>query len=625
MKNPTFYLVLTISLLIVHSCANHEGTGKQKLFLSLQSYNLPDNSLISTSLGSLCKSTDVLYDAYLATDRKGGIFSDHGSTVIGGHHAEVLLRTLQKYETTIINIDSINIFGTIINGQNVYHYQGLPELYDFVCKKLDRDFPDEIIAVQTKGLKGKLNYIFPYLYPEATYRNTIIVPLELDKHNIQKMKKLGVNKILTVKHKNPSFKHWNDQGFEIESAIQIADQDSLFSITKQIAERWIEKADGVDLCEPVLATNLIPFGIRNNRLQLMSDHTTEKAIGYLPELIKSKDQKTIYARYNGGSIVKGVWDLGLFSLFKNNLSIEVLEPGRPVLTVQGVEPSAFPQPEFSCFDLEPSDNKLRQWAKEKKVLVSMMMHSGEMSHDDAMVNFIDLATVKKVSLGMGMHFQRYRYSPWSIELIHVPQEEGGALGLAEPVLHSSGCGIIAESMADPKKVANMMKKSKEQIAKIAGERFAPKGVYCYLDANPEDWNHHPVALWEEIRKQGFEYVISSVEKGKNKILYRKDDFVVINQAGFNMYPHSPFILVKKLNDMEETLNDLEKNDRAGWVMFTIDSPLYGYSPYLSEGHRWGYHKTMDEFFNFVAEGDKTGRFISVTPNTLVRYAKIINE
>ncbi len=619
-------------LLIVHliffSFLNvySESVKEKDLILLLIEQGNQENTLLTASYGSLCKASNVAFDAYLASEREGGIFSAYGSTVIGGRHAEIVLRALNKFNTTVINYDSISLFHTFLQTESieVNHESELLDAYILLCEKLKTDFPEEIVVSQTRNLPKKLEYVTPYLYPEIVYRNTVALPLELNDGQINRLKNLGVQTIHTIKSHNSSIEKWENAGFKINSIIEFSEEDSLFSITKQIAERWIEQAEAVDLGEPLLAEYLMPFSIRENRLQLMSNHSTQTAIDYLPTLIKDKNQKTIYYRYGGG-LVEGVGDVGLFPLFKENLSIQVVEPGRPPLTVLMNFASELPQFEASFYDMEPSDDQLKQWIKENKILVSYITHSGEMSHDDAIINFVEQATLKKVKIGMGVHAQRYLNSPWSIEYMQVPMDEGGALGLIEPVLHSSGTGVIAESMADPEKIAAIMTESVDKISKVSGKKFVPKGVYCYLDADPQNWVKKSIELWEAIRRQGFKYVISSVEHGKNKVLYQNDDFIVINQAGSKMYPYSPFIRVKEFWEMEEVMKDLESNNKPGWVLGAVDLPLYGYSPYLSEGHKWGYFVRLNEFFNYVNEKQESGKVISVTPHVIARYARMINE
>ena len=144
------------------------------------------------------------------------------------------------------------------------------------------------------------------------------------------------------------------------------------------------------------------------------------------------------------------------------MAYNVAEPYRHILTVFAEHPATLPQPDKSCFDLEPSDEQLGAWAKEGKILATWVLHSGELSHDDAVLAFYDWSAMTKMKIGSGVHWQRYFYDPDAVEPMHVPVNEGGVLGLVEPVLHSTGDGIIWETAGDPARMAALMDESRQQ-------------------------------------------------------------------------------------------------------------------------------------------------------------------
>ena len=248
-----------------------------------------------------------------------------------------------------------------------------------------------------------------------------------------------------------------------------------------------------------------------------------------------------------------------------------------------------------------------------------------LSHDDAMIHFIEQSAWRKLPVGMGMHWQRYAMEPWSVDLVQTPADQGGALGFVEPILHSSGHGVIAEYEADPAVLAAQMKDARERIAAIAGARFAPRGVYCYLDTSLADPTKKPEALWRAIHAAGFEYVISSASPGENKVLFREGDFIVINQTAVKVEKTSPFVRIKDPADMLAAEKKLRDAGQPGWVIGTLDAPLYGYAPYLVSGHKWGQFLRMDAFYDYLQRGAKERGLIPATPHTIARYARILAE
>jgi hypothetical protein len=360
----------------------------------------------------------------------------------------------------------------------------------------------------------------------------------------------------------------------------------------------------------------------------MTEAATRVAI-----LAAGKEERVVYGRYAGGVIAGARDDRDLFPLFRANLSFEVVEPGRPVLR-QLVGRRLLPWPvEGSGFDLEPSDEQLREWAGKGSCLAGLVFHSGEMSHDDGVMNVIDLAVLTGVPVGIPVHVQRFETEPQSMEALGVPRHERGALGLAEPMLHSSGWGIIAESLADPQLLAEDMKRARQRIAQVVGPLNVPRGVYCYLDADPPRWADKQVAVWRAVQSAGFEYVLSSVEPGANKVLYRDGDFVVINISSDNFYPASPFVRVNSVDQLRHQERALTQAGGPAWCIGVIDMPIFASQSYLLMGTSLpALHSAQNypdahlgRFFDYLTSRGETHRLVPATPHTIARYARLLDD
>ena len=291
-------------------------------------------------------------------------------------------------------------------------------------------------------------------------------------------------------------------------------------------------------------------------------------------------------------------------------------------------PVQLPQPAKSGFDLEPTDDQLQAWAKEGKILASWVLHSGELSHDDSVLAFQDWSAMTKMKIGSGVHWQRYHFDPDAVEAMHVPVEEGGVLGLVEPVLHSAGFGIMWETAGDPAKIAAMMNQARQKIAAVAGERFAPRGVYCFGDQHGQGDAPQPgaaqLALWKAVHAAGFEYLITSVLPGDSRVLFREGDFVVLNQAG-RKHGASPFVRGEPAS-FAEAEKKLAAAGRPGWLVGAVDTPIHGSPIYV--GRPYGGknpHPRISDFYDYVQQHGVTGKVISATPHTVARYARLLEE
>lgn len=625
---------------------------KQRQFLFITGFMNTDKDLAAASIALMCKQQEVFFDVYYAIgdastfdyDRKkhvhqgqsGGLFSAHGSTLIGGRHQQTLSRTLAQYDTTLVRFGDVYTMDNLLRAGAVHVIEGQSSIVSLLktcAEQLGAAIPQSVVAIQTEALPSDLTYgITQYAFPEAVYRDAWALPLELTASEIQQLTDLGITEVWTVATENADTSAWSKAGFSIKTADAIQADDNYLSFTFRIAERWQNKAKGFDLCEPVLASYWLPFDIHNDRLPVCGEIMVEATEKMVP-LVKAVGDNVVYGRYAGGPICGARDDEELFPLFRNDIAFQVIEPNRPVLKSFSYQPKPFPQPENSPFDLEPPDEQLEEWASKGFILASMVFHSGELSHDDANYYLMEAAGLTQVRIGLPMQLPRYTFDPDCVEPMHTPIEQGGVLGLCEPMLHSSGLGIHAEGIGTPETIAGMMKTARDEITKWSGERFAPRGVYCYLDTNPPDWKTHPNALWKAIKEAGFEYVISSVSNGTSQVLYREGDFIVLNQNSYNMYPYSPFIRVNGVEQLAEMERVYTRNSHPGFILAVLDTPIFAYSSYLVKGKSRPMEflplvykdAQLGDFFEYISSHGATHKIRSATPHTIARYARLLND
>jgi hypothetical protein len=158
-------------------------------------------------------------------------------------------------------------------------------------------------------------------------------------------------------------------------------------------------------------------------------------------------------------------------------------------------------------------------------------------------------------------------------------------------------------------------------------------VYCYLDADPPDWNTLPEALWKAIQSAGFEYVISSVRNGLGQVLYRDGDFVVLNQNSYNCYPYSPFVRLNSVEQLVEIERAYTRSNRPGWILAVLDTPIFAYSTYLLKGksrpmeaHPQLYENArLGDFYAYIQTRGEMHKVVSATPHTIARYARLLQD
>lgn len=624
---------------------------KSSLCLLLAQVNQPDKDFTAVNLAGLCRGKGILFDAYYAAGDEnvfvfkghghihagetGGLFSGFGSMLVGGRHHQAVARVLAQFDTTVIWLGDVHAFGSLIQASApvVGGAHGL-DVIERSAQALDVALPKQAVLVQTERLPPALAYgLAQYVFPEAIYRQALLLPLELPEADIARVAGWGMDIAWTVATSDADLSAWRNVGVSLNAADTLAPDETYLSLTSRIAERWRANATGFDMTEPGMASFWLPYAIRENRLPVCGEHMADTSARLAP-LVRSQAQPVVYGRYAGGPICGADDDTDLFNLFKNGISYEVVEPRRPVLTVLSAQPASMPQPAHSPFDLEPPDDQLVFWAERGFILSTLVFHSGELSHNDAVFNIMDMSALTQVRVGLPAHVQRYTFDPDCIEPMHIPVEEGGVLGLCEPMLHSTGYGILAESFAEPQATAQMMRTARDEIAAVAGERFAPRGVYCYLDALPPHWTERPEALWRAIAEAGFEYVISSVQPGVNEVLYRDGDFVVLNISNPVYYPYSPFVRANSVSQLIDMERNLSASGRPGWLLTVLDTPIFAYANYLLKGKSrpteakpmlYRNDAAFGSFYEYIQSKGEMSKLVSATPHTIARYARLIRD
>jgi hypothetical protein len=151
-------------------------------------------------------------------------------------------------------------------------------------------------------LPAALEDIHPYLVPEIVHRQAIAVSVASSEEQIERLRKLGVSKVLTIASPSGVPESWSRYGFRTEKAEEFVSDDTLYSATFRIAKRWVEQARGIDLCEPVMAAHWVPFSIREDRLMMCSSPSTKEAIEGIVQLARPWPDPVVYGRWGGGSV-----------------------------------------------------------------------------------------------------------------------------------------------------------------------------------------------------------------------------------------------------------------------------------------------------------------------------------
>ena len=549
---------------------------KSTLWLLVSHRSHPAVPAVAPTLAWMAEDAGAQFEMYLEADRDGQLFAQTGSTVLGGRHFQQFNYLAAVFDLKFILLGETALFRSSIDafrGEVLASGESAEELY----RALGVDLSGHTVIVPGQPPEeGQLD-LRPYYYQDIYFQRVVGLP---------------------------------------GGACPTGD---VRSFTVAMAERWVEQADGVAFGDPDAILSMLATLCRERRVTVFGpsqrlrpdqieacayaeEHSS--AVGDVRRLCEATGNRVIVGRQTG--------DGDLFEWSKAGVAIKIMDPNRPPFPVAATVPHRWHGRDETVYDHEPSDATLEQWADEGKRLASMLVHSGEMAHNEAMLNLIELCAWTGLKLGIGVHAARYQTCPQLWELVSLPRSSGGALGLVEPVLHTGGLGIMTENTCPPSLLAEHCRQAQSEIAEICGEAWLPRGYLTFMDSDMATFTQTLPAVYQAIESCGLSYTVSCALPGRNRILSRTDGHVVLNQSTRSICTGSPYVRVSTVQDLRENT----PGPSPGWWLGVIDAPVIAFNPYI-----WRRGASFIEMVDHLIAGQWT----NVTPTVVARYARILNR
>ncbi|MFX0133845.1 MAG: hypothetical protein ACFFDN_09380 [Candidatus Hodarchaeota archaeon] len=463
---------------------------KKKLILFLSKSNCSENISIASTLAWLSESKNYVFDNYYDSYHKGTHFGGGdtrimetgkltGGTVSGDRHFEELYFLLLNFDVFPIIFQN-SLFSNVITHFNipvVSRTKQINLLYKKVFNDLDTPIPSNIVMIGSR-FDAAISGLEAYLYPEIYYRQAIGVSDSINEDELADLYQDG-SKIFCFYVDEGIISRLKQKKFEFEIIDRLKENDDYLSVTKRIALRWEDKIKGWILGDPMLISHWIPKACEENLLSIYSV-PQEKIVSKLGDLISSKGNVVYGRQYS---------DRDFFGLSNLNQCLQVIDPCRPPF--QSVKHADFSwhknQNKQGFYDPEYSDEELVQFAREKRILVSLMFWSGMIREIANFYNLIDLFAITKLRCGLVLTAQSFEYIMHSpLELITIPLDQGGVYPLVEPVLGSCGIGVGIESYIDKNRLQDKLKDALFRISqKVKNENYMPRGWWTTMDTDLE--------------------------------------------------------------------------------------------------------------------------------------------
>ena len=577
---------------------------KPILWLVLSEMENPAAPAVIPTVAWMAKRGGALVECYLEAERDGQLFAEHGSTVLGGaHHLQF------NYLHQVFDVRAV-LFGQPRLFMSSLHQFRTPilaeattpaDLYEQLADQLTGLAPERAVIIPSGPVEiGDRTFsLAPYCFPEICYREAL---------GFTEADERGAYTAL------PATSFFAGEG----TGDKVAGEDSIGSVTLRIARRWRGRAQGVVFGDPPAVLSQLASHCREERVAVYGPIKFKSAreivaMPYAENASEIAEEAAELAVEVGNRVMVGrqTGDGDLFAWSRRGVCLQIVDPNRPVFPVVAHEPQRWAEPEVNPRELEPSDEELWRYAQEGKVLVTLLAHSGEVAHNEAMLNFCELASRTGLRMGLATHAQRYETCPQLWELLTIRPERGGVCGLIEPVLHSGGWGVMAESECPPELLAEHCRRALDRIREIAGEAGTPRGYYAFCDTDLATLSTVRGDTFDAVAGAGLEYFISSARPARNQILHRRGDFVALNQTCRSVCSSSPFVRVSG----PDTYNTAAKV-WPGWVIATLDAPVVSFL-----AHIWEKGNVFAELVEQITGPD----VVNVTPHVIARYARVLEE
>ncbi len=300
-------------------------------------------------------------------------------------------------------------------------------------------------------------------------------------------------------------------GLEMAGALDALEPgDTFASITERVARRWLEQCSGGwILADPTAVAAWLPDAWRERRLAIYSKPQQE-IIRRLENELRQSKTAVLGRQYEDGDF---------FALSSLGLAFQLIDPNRPpfpVLRVVGyqwtapvapassrppsVAPASLPagaglgvpslvapassRQEWgaSVFEAEPDDEQLRIWAREGRVLVSVLFWTGMIRELENLPRVIDLVMLSRMKGGLALTTSALEYQPEALELLRVPLERGGVFPHLEVLLASCGLGASIESRMPAGRLAAYLQASQQELDRLGiPQAWCPQGWWATMD------------------------------------------------------------------------------------------------------------------------------------------------
>ena len=474
---------------------------------------------------------EVYYDSYRLGEHYGGgdpsaappgILT--GGTVLGGHHHERLYRLLHRFDTLVVTQGDIAFHDALRHvGDRRISLASMEDAYDRVFLALNVDLPQAVTIVDSAP-QPSLAGIDAYGYPEIVGRRSL--GFEASATTADTVRWWVAHDIRTVQTLwlGPGQREQVDRVLaavgtgshtpQVDAIDNVDTSDTFQTVTERIALRWQDRfTGGWMLADPVTVSAWLPEAVREGRLAVYGKPQRD-IIRRLRTQLQATTAPVLGRQYE---------DADFFDLSALGVAFQLIDPDRPpfpVLRQAGYDWARATLPRSPSS--EPDDGQLLRWAREGRVLTSIVFWTGMIRELENLPRIIDLVALTRLKAGLALTVPALEYQPEGpLELLRVPLECGGVYPHLEILLASCGLGASIESRMPPGRLSAYLAATNRRIEDLAIPReIRPIGWWTTMDPDLRPLPRPKLRITPQLSRRApfarLRYVSSGAEGGDSE-------------------------------------------------------------------------------------------------------------
>lgn len=575
-----------------------------------------------------------------------------GGTFIGGRHQEQLAMVLDRFDCQAASLGP-TVFSNAIADAGIPMRATSPDVAEFYNQIFEASGVERPKTLLVIGSGGGPVSLVPYACHEIVQRQVLAIAGGDDDALAALRTGIEVERL------------WDGEPPGQSGA-------SVAAHSLGMATRWRKRTSGYLLADPEAAGRWIPTAIRNGWAPIFGIPQSE----VVSQLSKELEQvPVVWGRQQD--------DSDFLALSKAGVAFQLIDPGRPPFPI--IKEALRPRAAIVEAPLEPTDEQLREWANEHRVVSSMVFWTGMVRELECLYALAAILGDTRLKAGLALTVQAFDYvDSTPLELLGVAPEQGGLRGQVEALVASAGLGGMIESAAPPHRFADTLAASVSLLAeRLGGADQVPKGWWGVMDApllpkklgrlklETSPWSiklryrRRPLSaqvgatagaarkdlrstiresplgklfdpirpfdearpgrpirsILEAVKAAGFEYAVTKAEFGSPPT-------VATGVAGLNVLNYT----AGRWDGWTpfETINDLRDLTRAERRLLKSGQPgwLLGSVDsclWTFSGYVMERGRELREICRWMAGGGSTGEILNVTPRTAARYARFLAD